>query len=285
MNREKYLELLDFSDHVVGFFSDIIKDCSDVKFVKNRKNDKNWMRNIYHDYLYYCFTKSCRSLLASVVLAKNGLREDSLIILRTVYENYLQISHVLNKPEKIQEYVFQTLGLEFKTYSIKEKNHRYNRNIVIDNETKKEYKHNTSTFAKAKESINPIDEKLHVFIYNYLSEFTHPNMIASGNYRSNGGLNYSPFSEEFYLEVPFMIQYVSFIIFDAIYYYHSKISEWNVEEKTMEELLEYSLIKDEMKNSLLELIELVGFDNYNMELKNLLIERIKISYNMENAKS
>ena len=119
MNKERYFQILDIVDSILVYFSELIDNCGEVKVIQNINIDNNLQKNIYHDYIYYCFTKSCRSLISSVVLAKKCLNEDCLIILRTVYENYLHMSHTLNEPEKIQEYVVQTVGLRVGSYSYK----------------------------------------------------------------------------------------------------------------------------------------------------------------------
>src|SRR5438270_8961999 len=48
---------------------------------------------IVNDFLHFCFTKSCKSLIAVETLLKTHCSEDALIILRSVYENYIHITY------------------------------------------------------------------------------------------------------------------------------------------------------------------------------------------------
>ncbi len=43
---------------------------------------------IKNDYLHFCYAKSARSFEAEAVLIGSNFRDDSFILLRTVYENY-----------------------------------------------------------------------------------------------------------------------------------------------------------------------------------------------------
>ena len=261
MNNEFYFESLKIARDVVDFFNYLISTYGEVKVIKYGNNNKNFERNKYHDFIYYCFTKSCRSLYASIELAKSNFREDSLMVLRTVYENYLHIAHVLNNPHKIQEYVAQPVGISTGKYNYKIDEHgKKYYNIVVDSETKKEYKHGTSNYTRAKFSINNHDIKVHQYIYNYLSEHIHPNMMASGNYRSKDSTNYLVEPWNIHLEIVFLILYICFILLDVMNYYHTEYSIWNVEDLSVPEILEFMALRNELKNRIYEVIEISEFD-------------------------
>ncbi|MBN1052414.1 hypothetical protein DV092_10255 [Clostridium botulinum] len=256
MDKNGYESALKFTRDIIDFFNYLVEQHGEVKFIKYGNNRSNEEKYIYHDFIYYCFTKSIRSLYASIDLAEKYYREDCLIILRTVYENYLHIAHVLKEPEMIREYVEQTIGLEFGKYSYKIKeNKRKNYNVVIDLNTEKEYPHGTSNGKRVKCSINKFDIKVHKIIYKYLSEHIHPNMLGSGNYRNKDDEHYLVESYALYLEVNFFLLYLCYILADAIYYYHIEYSEWNIETITDEELMEYELIIKKLRKKLLELLE------------------------------
>lgn len=270
-----YKSSLAIARDTIDFFNYLIEQYGEVKFIKYKDEFKEYDRFKYNDFIYFCFTKSVRSLYATIDLADKYYREDSLIILRTVYENYLYIVHVLNNPYKIQEYVEQVVGLTFGKYRYKtNENGRKNYNLVIDTDSK-EYRHGTSNATRAKYSINKLDIKLHKFIYKYLSEHTHPNMMASGNYRSKDNKQYLTEPYQVYLEVPFLILYMAYILADSIYYYHTKNSKWNKELIGSELMVEFQSVIERLK---ITLIKFLGECNLEEEFKEMLIKRIdKIS--------
>lgn len=263
----KYKRTLEIARDTNNFFNYLIDQYGEVKFIKYENESSEFDRFRYNDFIYFCFTKSVRSIYAAIDLAEKYYREDSLILLRNVYENYLYIVHVLNKPEMIQEYVEQIVGLTFGKYTYKnDKNGRKNYRVLIDADLK-EYKHGTSNAERAKHSINELDIKIHKFIYKYLSEHTHPNMMASGNYRSKDSKQYVTEPYQVYLEVPFFILYVAYLIADSIYYYHTKNSKWNEEL-----ILEFQSIIKRLKITLFEFLE---EGNLKEDFKKLLIKRIE----------
>jgi hypothetical protein len=272
MNNQIYFESLKIARDAADFSNYLISTYGEVKVIKYGNNDKNFERNKYHDFIYFCFTKSCRSLYASIELAEKNFREDSLMVLRTVYENYLHISHVLKNPQKIQEYVDQPVGLFAGKYIYKIDEHgKKHYNIVVDRKTKKEYKHATSNFTRAKLSINNYDIKVHQYIYNYLSEHIHPNMMASGNYRNNNSENYLVEPCNLHLEVVFLILYLCFILLDVMNYYHTRDSIWNVEDLSIPEITEFIAVRRELMNKIYEVLEISEFDK---NLDKLIIDRI-----------
>lgn len=266
-----YKSTLAIARDTIDFFNYLIEEYGEVKFIKYENEFEEEDRFKYNDFIYFCFTKSVRSLYAAIDLADKYYREDCLIILRTVYENYLYIVHVLNKPSIIQEYVEQVVGLTFGKYRYKtDENGRKNYNLIIDSDSK-EYRHGTSNAKRAKYSINKLDIKLHKFIYKYLSEHTHPNMMASGNYRSKDNKQYLTEPYQIYLEVPFLILYIAYVLADSIYYYHTKASKWNKELMSSELIVEFRLIIERLKINLFKFLEECNLEE---EFKEILIKRI-----------
>lgn len=273
MNDTVYKDTLKFVKDVVDFFNYLVEQYGEVKIVKYGSDIKERKNYKYHDFIYFCFSKSVRSLYASIDLAEKCFREDCLIILRTVYENYLHISHVLKNPEMIQEYVEQTVGLDAGIYKYKiDKNGRKNYKIIINVNTLREYKYSTNNGTRARFSINKLDFKIHQSIYKYLSEHIHPNMMGSGNYRSKDHIHYLAEPQYIYLEVPFLLVYICYILSEAMYYYHTEYSEINGETLSMLELTEYNSIMDRLRNQIFELLKICELEQ---ELKKEIISRIK----------
>ena len=88
------------------------------------------------DWLNFCITKSCKSLLAIQILIEFKLGEDSLIILRSVYENYLSLVYVLNHPERISDFIDKPIGVKFGKLKHPQKGNRINFRKVFDTNTK-----------------------------------------------------------------------------------------------------------------------------------------------------
>lgn len=66
---------------------------------------------VVHDYVHYCFTKSCKTLRGVEHLLNQGLPEDAMTLLRGVYENYLHIVFVIQNPERIGDFVWKKIAL------------------------------------------------------------------------------------------------------------------------------------------------------------------------------
>src|SRR5262245_10464885 len=60
---------------------------------------------VTNDFIYYCVTKSTKTLLAINALIALGLGEDAQILLRSAYENYLAISYLRANPHRLDDLV------------------------------------------------------------------------------------------------------------------------------------------------------------------------------------
>ncbi len=125
-----------------------------------------------HDYVFLCATKSLKTLRAIKHLLPDGFGEDSLTLCRSIYENYLAINYVINHPETIDSFVAGKVGLHLGGFKLKQ------RRFIVDNATGKIVAEKISAFRMAKESPYPEDEAIYKFLYRYLSEFTHPDIMG-----------------------------------------------------------------------------------------------------------
>lgn len=168
-------------------------------FIENYGSTKALMKNepttkdYIHDYVLFCLTKSLKSIKASFSLITLGYSQDSLIILRTVYESYLTCSYVFRNPLKITEILHNKLGVALGAYSFVKNDRGKNiKGKLIDNETGEIIDfENLSLYALSANTEFPDDKGVHRQLYKYLSEFIHPNMICAGNYREDEGEKYS----------------------------------------------------------------------------------------------
>jgi hypothetical protein len=165
---------------------------------------------IVHDYVYYCFTKSCKTLRAILPLLQQGLAEDAMTLLRGVYENYLHIVFVIGHPERIHDFVWKKIAV--RTGRLQPALSTKGKRIpgkMEDTETGEVMSYGIGMSALADGSRYTADPSIHVIIHPYLSEHTHPNMLASGNYRED--VHYSFWNSTNTLQAAFFAIYLSTI--------------------------------------------------------------------------
>ncbi|RUR73894.1 DUF5677 domain-containing protein [Chlorogloeopsis fritschii PCC 9212] len=220
---------------------------------------------VVHDYVFYCFTKACKSLMAVSLLLDNRLPEDAMILLRSVYESYLHIVYVLKNPERIDDFVQKKIGLytgRFKHPVSKKRNKMSNQ--VINSETGEISNYGIGMSTLVNGSNYKFDKEVHTVIFPFLSEHTHPNMIASGSYRKDD-IYYSYWQASNTLQSTFFAVYISTLILS--------------EALTFEKLVEAKEIKYQCRQSIklceqfLALVECPNpFDSFPNNVQSRLVE-------------
>ncbi len=150
-----------------------------------KKKDEIKFKDIFHDFINFGIFKSYKSFRASLELAENFFQEDSQIIIRTIYENYLAIKYVSKTPKEVFHFTYKALGVSTNLISHPiAKNGRLQKNKIINPNNGKieDFGIGISKMANSLES--DFEIKLHQSFYPYLCEHTHLNMISSGNYRN-----------------------------------------------------------------------------------------------------
>jgi hypothetical protein len=69
-----------------------------------------------YDFEYFTFTKSIKSLLSIRALFKENRNEDVLILLRSIFENYLACRYFNENEELIDNFIFIPIGLANRLY-------------------------------------------------------------------------------------------------------------------------------------------------------------------------
>lgn len=69
-----------------------------------------------YDFEYFTFTKSTKSLLSIRALFKENRNEDVLILLRSIFENYLACRYFNENDEMIDNFIFIPIGLTNRLY-------------------------------------------------------------------------------------------------------------------------------------------------------------------------
>jgi hypothetical protein len=138
-----------------------------------------------HDYVFFCATKSLKTLRAIKQLIPEGFGEDSLALCRSIYESYLAINYVIHYPATINSFVAGKVGLHSGDFSLKKQR------IIVDNSTGDVVGEKISAYRMAKNSPHPEDSAVYNFLYRYLSEFTHPDIMGLEAYLDGDRFNAS----------------------------------------------------------------------------------------------
>ncbi|HET6226098.1 MAG TPA: DUF5677 domain-containing protein [Bacteroidia bacterium] len=131
-------------------------------------------------YLLFCLTKTIKTFKAAKILLEHKFPEDATILLRSMYENYLQFSYANNQPENfLNELKFKS-GLHLKTHK------RYKSKIIsLEDHSEITLKNN-----REKASLNKIfqneDSNLYYYLYDNFSAFTHPDTRSAFSYVAEG---------------------------------------------------------------------------------------------------
>lgn len=164
-------------------------------------------RSISNDFLYFLFTKSCKSLISIEVLLKKGLPEDALVLIRTILENYIAFSHLLYHPGSIEDFVQNKLRVHVGDYKHPKNNRGYTDYKRIIKEDGAVVRFGFSAKELSKLTRHDSDNVTFDYFYQFLSELTHPHFIASGNYRTGAKYTYSDSSNN--LQTYFFAVYLS----------------------------------------------------------------------------
>ncbi|WP_225977460.1 hypothetical protein [Nostoc sp. CENA543] len=137
-------------------------------------------------------------------------------------------------------------------------------NQVIDSETGEISTYGISISTLVYGSTYQFDKEVHTFMFPFLSEHTHPNMMASGNYRSDD-IYYSYWQASNTLQSAFFSVYLSTLILS--------------EALTFEKLVEAKEIKYQCRQSInlcerfVDLVESPNpFDSFPNNVQSMLVE-------------
>ncbi|MED0708837.1 DUF5677 domain-containing protein [Aneurinibacillus aneurinilyticus] len=139
--------------------------------------------DIEEDFIFFCFSKFTKTILAIDKLIKSGFYEDALILTRSNYENFINSKAVVINPKMIDHLVEYKLGL------INEKKYKFvnkRKSIIANIETNAEIQYINTISKIAKKSK---EQDTYRIVYSYLCDITHCNIITSGYYRN--GIQYS----------------------------------------------------------------------------------------------
>lgn len=141
------------------------------------------------DYVLFCVTKNLKSLRAAILLIEKNFGEDALNLIRSIFENYLHISMCIHHDDFLYD-VKLKIGILTGT-------HRYNKkgsDKVIEIKTgetfRLKYKRGFDLASNhPKHGAN--DSIIFDYLYEYLSSYTHPDLMTISNYIDQEGLNHT----------------------------------------------------------------------------------------------
>ena len=228
--KESILKLRDLIVIQLSQFEKLIETKGKVICI-TKKQEEIKFKDLFHDFAYFVLFKSYKSFRASLLLAENFFQEDSQVILRAIYENYLAIKFVSKTPREVYHFTYKVLGVSTELISHPvSKNGRLQKNKIVNpnNGNIESFGLGMSKMAQSLES--EYEVKLHKSFYPYLCEHSHLNMIASGNYRNEKDDKYLFDSYTGYYN-PFVYQAYMLVLFIDYLTTEAGVSNQNLAKK------------------------------------------------------
>lgn len=249
-------ELLQMGQQMVGY------GVSEV-LLNNLSWGSHKQHNAVNDFVYFCFTKSTKTFSAIEKLILYKHHEDALILIRSIYENYLMTRFVLDNPEQINNFVYYPIGKSIMRYKIEKKD----KVLILKEPSTGKILDDYIEFGY-KEIGLKYEPKIHNQLYKFLSEFTHPNMISLGSYMQKGLFTYDNENNK----------HNALIL--SIFCYLKIIQEIRTFEEYDDDSLTIELPKLilKIKKTIVQL-----FNNYCQEISNTLNQRDPITYDKKRS--
>jgi hypothetical protein len=224
-------------------------------FIQSKPNNK-----FTYDHEYFNFTKSTKTLISIRNLLKINHNEDVLILVRSIFENYLSSRYLNENEENFNELTLVSLKLFIKEYILDPKE-----NVIKDR--------NGNLIA---ERINPSDFKLgedkkyYSLFYDLLSSVGHSNFGISNFYIDNS-LGFTIYKNNYPVITRFFVIFVFTKLFEHIVTVEGEDFYNFKEEKMCYKLVEDSLIYQD--RLLIQLIDAVNNSNrpkfFNKKMKEM----------------
>jgi len=138
---------------------------------------KKLSQKFVYDFEYFAFTKSTKTLKSIRALLKNGHNEDAMILVRSIFENYLSTRylHEGNDENPLEAFIINPINVAFAFYNISKTGEITNRDKQKVGEIL-----NPSKFKMGK------DKKYYSDFYAVLSLYAHCNFGIIDHYKEGG---------------------------------------------------------------------------------------------------
>ena len=159
----------------------------------------------------FCLTKHTKTLKATRALTNSYFNEDTLNLVRSMYENYLQVSSALHDPVHFEDELQARVGIQKET-------HVWEKDYIKEKTSGKTVRllNNRQRAALDKEFQH---ENLMLYrgLYDYLSSFVHPNLKIASHYFEGSKLSHN--LNRWQLPIFFYIVLVNvLLLFDLLRY-------------------------------------------------------------------
>lgn len=157
---------------IVDIFKEFVDDYAEV-WVSVKKPPTQ--AHQISDFIYFCITKSCKSLIGIQALIKAGCPEDAITLVRSIYESYLKIVYVAHHLNEIDQFVSLPIGISEKYYPFaKTKKNKPDFRNVVDPRTGSKLSVPMSIEKLALNNPYPEDRELHNCLYGFFQNMLIP---------------------------------------------------------------------------------------------------------------
>lgn len=134
-------------------------------------------KKLIYDFEYFAFTKSTKTLKSIRTLLKDGHDEDAVVLVRSIFENYLSTRylHEENEENLLEEFIINPINVAFAFYNINDTGEIINRDKQKVGEIR-----NPSRLKMGK------DKKYYSKFYEVLSRYAHCNFGIIDHYKEDG---------------------------------------------------------------------------------------------------
>ncbi|WP_133996240.1 DUF5677 domain-containing protein [Dinghuibacter silviterrae] len=136
-------------------------------------------------YTLFCLTKHLKTMKATRPLTSHYFNEDTFSLIRTMYENYLQISTIVHYPVQMQKELDAKVGLYLGTHK-----QEYDCIIDVSSGSKTKIISNKQR-AMLDKDFRHENTHLYFTLYGYLSNFIHPDIRVVGHFFKDGYLSHN----------------------------------------------------------------------------------------------
>lgn len=209
-------DFVDYAAHLYGYTEMLMTGENNSKFT--------------YDHEYFNFTKSTKTLISIRELLKMGHNEDALILIRSMFENYLSSRYLNENEEFIDQLITFPLNLFFAEYNVREEGEIFNREGEKVGELI-----NPSGFKTGK------DKQYYYTFYGFLSPFAHSN-FGIVNYYLDDNLCFTIEKENY----PLLVRFFTVFVFTKIFEHIVTVEgEDFINERTEKEC--YKLVEESIK--------------------------------------